>query len=242
MVDQLIFRVAFMSPQTALPQYIQITEQLIREMMSGHLMPGDRLPPERVMAADLGIAVGTLRKSLAELTARGLLERRQGSGNYVRQGNLRDAVYSFFRLELPEGGGLPTAQVLDVELMEKPRDLPKFGSGSDAHRIQRLRFLNGRPAALEQIWLDAKFAERITVTDLSDSLYQFYKKNLGLWIARVEDVVSFAEMPDWTPKALSAGQTCGYVERKSWSQDGMLAEVSRTWFDVNNARYVARMR
>jgi len=50
-----------------LPKYIQISERLIREIAAGHIADGARLPPEREMAADLGIAVGTLRKALGDL-------------------------------------------------------------------------------------------------------------------------------------------------------------------------------
>jgi hypothetical protein len=72
---------------------------------------GERLPPERDMAEELGIAVGTLRKALAELQNRGLLERVQGSGNYVRAISDPKSVYAMFRLELLGGGGLPTAEI-----------------------------------------------------------------------------------------------------------------------------------
>ena len=42
---------------------------LIRDIAAGRLSEGERLPPEREMAAELGIAVGTLRQALADLTS-----------------------------------------------------------------------------------------------------------------------------------------------------------------------------
>ncbi len=93
---------------------------LIREIAAGRLLDGERLPPEREMAAEMGISVGTLRKALADLTGKGLLERRQGSGNYVKQGTGGESVYAFFRLELVEGGGLPTAELIAVESRTSP--------------------------------------------------------------------------------------------------------------------------
>ena len=131
---------------------------LIREIAAGRLVDGEKLPPERDMAEDLGIAVGTLRKALAELQRKGLLKRVQGSGNYVSARADVDSVYAMFRLELIEGGGLPTARVLSVARMAKPADLPSFGSSGEAHRIRRLRLLGGKPAALEEIWLDGSRA------------------------------------------------------------------------------------
>ena len=132
-----------MPTSQSLPKFVQVSEMLIREIAAGHLADGARLPPERDMAADLGIAVGTLRKALAELERKGLLERVQGSGNYVRYQTDVASVYALFRLEKLRGGGLPTADVLDVARLAKPADAPAFGDSADGHRIRRLRALDG---------------------------------------------------------------------------------------------------
>jgi len=72
-----------MARSQALPKYIQVSEMLIREIAAGHLSDGARLPPERDMAVGLDISVGTLRKALADLEDKGMLERVQGSGNFA---------------------------------------------------------------------------------------------------------------------------------------------------------------
>ena len=233
-----------MSTLHALPIYQRTAEQLIREIAAGRLLAGERLPPERDMAAQLGISVGTLRKSLADLEARGLLERRQGSGNYIR--NVPDAtgIYAFFRLELSDGGGgLPTADVLSVKRCMKPSAAPPFGQSSEGHRIRRLRSVGGRVAALEEIWLDGGRAEKVMPSDLSESLYLYYRDCLGLVISRVEDRVGVSSVPPWRPAdfPLSVGFTAGYVERIGFDQDAFAAEYSRTWFDNTTVRYVARL-
>ena len=143
-----------MSTPGALPLYLQISELLIRDIAAGRLIDGERLPPEREMAAGLGIAVGTLRQALQALAAKGLVERIQGSGNYIRAKADPASVYALFRLELLTGGGLPTARVLSVDRLAKDPALPAFGKSPDAHRIRRLRLLSGVVAAVEEIWLD----------------------------------------------------------------------------------------
>lgn len=227
-----------------LPVHMQISEMLIREIAVGRLADGVRLPPERDMAASLGIAVGTLRRALADLTEKGLLDRIQGSGNYVRARSDLTGVYAFFRLEKVAGGGLPTAEVLSVERVPKPVDLPDFGSARDAHRIRRLRRLDGQPAVVEEIWLDGGRAERLAREDLSESLYLHYRLALGFSIARAEDRVAVAAVPDWAPDgfAPAPGTVVGFIERIAWSGDGESAEYSRTWFDPDAARYVTRFR
>lgn len=234
-----------MSDQTgALPRYLQISESLIRDIAAGHLPDGTRLPPERDMALRLGVAVGTLRKALTELANKGLLERVQGSGNYIRARPAPGSIYALFRLEAPEGGGLPTAEVLSVARLAKPADLPEFGSGPDAHRIRRLRSLSGRIAALEEIWLCASHAAQLAAEDLSQSLYLHYRRALGLWILRAEDRIGVAPLPEWSPPRFAhpPGALMGHVVRIAWSQDNARAEVSQTWFDPAAARYVVRLQ
>lgn len=228
----------------ALPKAVQLSEMLIREIMAGRLVDGARLPPERQMAATYGVAVGTVRKALTKLQDQGLLDRVQGSGNYVRVHTCVDSIYAFFRLERLCGAGLPTAKVLDVLRLRKPEDAPDFGTSFMAHRIRRLRYLDGELVALEEIWLDERFADRLTARDLGDSLYHYYKNALGLVIARIEDKISIGKTPDWTISdfGLRVGDPTGYVERLSWGQDDQAAEYSRTWFHPARARYISRLQ
>ncbi len=232
-----------MSDTHALPKYVQISELLIRDIQSGRLVDGERLPPERDMATRLNISVGTLRKSLEELTSLGLLERVQGSGNYVRAKPDARSVYAFFRVELRDGGGLPTAELMSVDTLVKPAGLPRFGRSAVGHRIRRLRRLNGVPAVLEEIWLDGSLVEDIDADALRESLYLYYREALGLWITRAEDRLDLADVPDWAHPdfGLGAGAPCVRATRLSYGPDGMSAEASWNWINTDVATYVARI-
>lgn len=66
-----------------------LTEQVARiirgAIEKGEFRPGDRIPPTRRLAADLGISRGTTVTAVEILIAEGLLESRVGSGVYVSQ-------------------------------------------------------------------------------------------------------------------------------------------------------------
>jgi len=231
-----------MPDRSALPKHIQICELLIREIGAGRLRDGEKLPPERQMASALGASVGTLRKALARMTEDGLLERVQGSGNYVRNTGTKGGVYAMFRLELPNGGGLPGARVLDVAKKRKPPELPEFGRSDQGTRVRRQRFLNDEPIAIEEIWLDGSLGA-LRPEEISESLYRTYQKQLDLWILRAEDRVGIGQVPDWAPIEFGVrpGATVGYVERFSWADTDIPIEYSQSWFDPDRARYVQRM-
>jgi GntR family transcriptional regulator len=230
-------------PPHALPRYVQISEFLTREIASGRLINGARMAPERDMAAEFHVSVGTLRKALDALEKQGLLERVQGSGNYIRRNDAVDSVYAMFRLELRKGGGLPRADVLEVALLGKPADLPKFGTSDKGTRIRRLRYLNDTIVAVEEIWLD-EAAGNVSAGGLSESLYHYYRTKLNLWISRAEDYVSIGTVPDWSPPhfTLPPGTLTGFIERLSWADAPAPIEYSRTWFDSTQAHYVQRLK
>ncbi len=53
---------------------------LLDALLSGELAVGERLPPERELASQLGLNRATVRSAVARLEARGLVSVRQGSG------------------------------------------------------------------------------------------------------------------------------------------------------------------
>ncbi len=56
----------------------------IRHMiLTGELAPGDRLPPEADLAANLGLSRTSLREAVRALTMLGVIDTRQGDGSYI---------------------------------------------------------------------------------------------------------------------------------------------------------------
>ena len=68
---------------SATPPYEQIRTQISSLIVLGALEPGTRLPTVRRLAADLGIAAGTVARAYRELEQSGLIDTRRRNGTVV---------------------------------------------------------------------------------------------------------------------------------------------------------------
>lgn len=78
---------------SATPPYEQIRSQVSALIATGDLPPGSRLPTVRRLAADLGLAGGTIARAYKELEAAGLIQSRRRAGTVVAPA--------------PDGGDIP---------------------------------------------------------------------------------------------------------------------------------------
>ena len=74
------------------PRHHDIADDLRRQITTGHLKPGERLPSETGLAGQYKVSTATLRSALAALQGEGLVEKIHGKGNFVRR-PLRRIMY-----------------------------------------------------------------------------------------------------------------------------------------------------
>ena len=67
------------------PVHARIAHWLENLVVSGELVPGDKLPPEMEIATSLGVSRMTLRQALSAVEAKGFIDRRRGrfGGSFV---------------------------------------------------------------------------------------------------------------------------------------------------------------
>jgi GntR family transcriptional regulator len=78
----MFFRV---NPQSGVPLYLQLVEQVRHGIESGVLRPGDQLPGLRKVAEDLVMNPNTVAKAYREMEHAGLIVLRQGAGAFVAE-------------------------------------------------------------------------------------------------------------------------------------------------------------
>jgi len=75
-----------LQPESHVPLYIQLRDQLRALVHAGDLRPGDRIPASRELATILGVHRTTVANAYAELEAEGLIQGHVGRGTFI-QGN-----------------------------------------------------------------------------------------------------------------------------------------------------------
>jgi len=73
-----------LQPESHIPLYIQLRDQLRALVHAGDLRPGDRIPASRELAVHLGVHRTTVANAYAELESEGLIEGHVGRGTFIR--------------------------------------------------------------------------------------------------------------------------------------------------------------
>src|ERR1700676_459885 len=72
-----------LQPESHVPLYIQLRDQLRALVNTGGLRPGDRIPASRELAVQLGVHRTTVANAYAELESEGLISGHVGRGTFI---------------------------------------------------------------------------------------------------------------------------------------------------------------
>lgn len=81
--------------------YMKIVEQVRDLIKEGRLKPGEKLPPEQILAEKFGTSRPSVREALSALEILGITESRRGKGNFIKD-NLDTPLYEQKYRELEE--------------------------------------------------------------------------------------------------------------------------------------------
>ena len=117
-------------------RYEQVAAQIQGLIASGALRPGDRLPPERELAAKFGVGRSSLRDAIRTLEVMGIVESRHGSGTVVRDLSTDSLVVPLASV-LAHKRGL-VAELLDVRRMIEPALAARAAANATEEELSRL--------------------------------------------------------------------------------------------------------
>ena len=150
----------------------QITERLERDIRSGRLPAGARLPNEAAMAERFAVNRHTVRRALAELAAKGLVRASAGRGTFIEPPKLAYAIgpRTRFSENVEHEGREASGELLAAETVAAPATIArrlKIRVGAKVLRITLRRRADGIPVVFSTSWLPlprfARLAERYGV-------------------------------------------------------------------------------
>ncbi|MBU6377672.1 MAG: GntR family transcriptional regulator [Gammaproteobacteria bacterium] len=226
------------------PLYSQVYETLIKRIAGGEWKPGQALPSEQALAAQLGVSQGTVRKALDALALDKVIDRRQGKGTYVAELTQERSLFRFFRLTRPDGQrAVPTSgdeAVRQRRIRSHEARALELPETAEVFEIVRTRFVDEHPIAIERIVLpELYFPGLDRHSPLPNALYALYQREYGVNIVSTNEKLraDVARRDDARRLNVPLGTPLLQVERVALSVDGKRVEWRLSRCDTSTLVY-----
>ena len=186
------------------PLWIQAADLIRSEIAKGVLKRGARLTPERELCEQLGISRVTLRRALRQLVEEGALTASHGRGWYITKAAAKkewpNRLESFS--ETAARMGLRTHSTV-VRAESSPATFDEaeqlaIAPGTALFRLERVRFLEGVPTALDLTRIPLALAPQIEEVDFAArSLYSALSES-GIEPARADSTIEAGKADERT--------------------------------------------
>ncbi len=227
------------------PLYQRI-QNALRDAIRDRRLAGDAaLPPERDIAADLGVSRITVRKALDALAEEGLVRRRHGAGTFVTARVEKSfSMLSSFSEDMVSRGRVPRSEWLGRSAgAVTPEEAMALGSspGSPVLRFSRIRYADDVAMALEHSSVpgDALASE----ASVGESLYAALEAT-GHRPARALQRLRAVLFTDDQAGllGLDAGAPGLLIERRGFLADGRAVEFTRSFYRGDGYDFVAELQ
>ncbi|MDQ6433111.1 PLP-dependent aminotransferase family protein [Mesorhizobium sp. LHD-90] len=118
------------------PLYLRLADQIETDIGGGALPPGEKLPPQRNLAFDIGVTIGTVTRAYAVARERGLVSGEVGRGTYVLDRNVEEPPARSAAQPLPERLTIiPEATPAQIKLRMDTTSAPDVGQAAIIHDL-----------------------------------------------------------------------------------------------------------
>ena len=176
------------------PVYIQIHDQIKKDIKNGIWTVGTRLPSERALSEKFEVSRMTLRQAITTLVDEGILERRAGSGTYVSSRRVREKMRgtTSFTEIIQNQGKKPHSEVLAyTKTLANEIELEQLNlkPGSQIIRMERIRYADDVPICYEIASIPYLLIADFKKQDVANHFFKTLRSS-GREIGRSEQIVS----------------------------------------------------
>lgn len=202
-------------------------------ILSGRLMPGDRLPIEQDLMLKYDCSRMTVNKALSALASAGLIERRKRAGTFVARPRTHSMVLDVPDLAAEIRGRGQTYEYRTIKrLLRAPRkgneEEKELSGGGKLLQLDGLHFADQEPLAVEYRLVSVRAVPEIVDVVFSDN-------PPGTWLLQhipwteAETRISAIAAPAPTARLLTVpvGTACLNVERRTWRKSERITWVKQ---------------
>ena len=209
---------------------------------------GAAIPSERQLSADFGVSRLTVRAALEELVREGLLERRRGSGTFVREPKIaQELTMTSFSEDMERRGMRPGSRTISLTTTSAGAWLGRAMHVSPSERIvvaKRLRLADAETMAIETLHVPQSVVPGLTGRDLEEnSFYDLLEQRYGVVIAgglqTIEPTVTGEEESEALGVPLHS--PAFQFERTTRAADGLVVEFVRSIYRGDRYRLVTEL-
>lgn len=160
-----------LNPKSPIPLYHQLAELLQDRIRSGEYGPGEMIPSEIGLAKKYSIGRPTVRQAMNLLVQKGLIQRRRGSGTFVKKPSPRVDLFSLAGTSQAFSTQGISAETKIISPMAKAAvtsDVANPFHGRTAFSMSRLTLVEKSPVLLEEIFLDPDLFAGMDGVDLAN--------------------------------------------------------------------------
>jgi len=229
----------------------EVRRRIAGMVQQGLLRPGQKLEPERELAARLGVSRSTLRQALISLEEAGVLRRvpGRGGGTFVASAKVdRDLSRIVgIPLLLRDQGFTAGSQVVSVAVTPAEPDAAEalgLGPADFVVDLVRIRLADGAPISLERAVIPAGLVPGLPERGLGGSLYELLDREYGIRpaeaVERIEVVAAAGS--EASILGIEAGAPLILVIRTTVDARGRAFEYSRDLFRADRTRITVRVQ
>lgn len=238
--------------QAPVPRYYKLQMDLLKGIEEGKWAPGEAIPPERKMAEEFGVSIGTVNRAIMNLVSDGYLYRVQGKGTFVSGTFIHSKHVRYTRLREDFKGPDPSfkVKVLELKLVEGRRPVNKnlrLRVDQKLFSLKRLFFNKSGPLMLNISYLPQKmfkgFEEMPRVYLEKMTLYESIEKRYGLPTIFNQELFSIELADEETAEILevSPGRPLLKIEMLSFTYKEKPYEYRITYCNVDDRKMYREM-
>ena len=207
------------------PLYAVLETQIAAGIAGGEFPVGSQLPTEDSLVQRFAVSRTTVRKAIQNLSNRGLIEIRRGTGTFVTQPRITQDLTELtgFVEDMDALGHAATARLIDRTVVAADADVAQhlaLAVGTRVIRIRRVRLANGVGMSLDETYLPLEIGEKIVTHDLElEPIFTLLEQRYDIPLLEAEYKLEAISADQDVAAALGveAGSPIFLIERTSYS-------------------------